>query len=159
MVDYQHLLARPYSPGRTDCLGLARDFFNPLLAAQGLPQVKNYSRPSDFSIENVDLFGRHFVECGFRVLDVHPSQWRAGDVVLLAVYSKIASHIGILVEEGKFLHHLLGQTSTVEPYSGQWRQRCVGMLRHRELQIAEPEQNLDITPYLPAALQEKLANG
>jgi cell wall-associated NlpC family hydrolase len=159
MVDYQHLLSRSYAPGRTDCLGLTRDFFNPLLKAQSLPQIKNYARPSDFSIENVDLFGRHFHECGFRVIDLHPSQWRFGDVVLLAVYSNVASHVGVLVEDGHFIHHLLGQTSTKERYSGQWRQRCVGMLRHHELQISEPEQAVDITPFLPAALREKLANG
>lgn len=152
MMDYSHLVARPYLAGKTDCLGLLRDFFNPVIPTP----IKNYARPNDFGTENFDLFGRHFYQAGFRVLDVHPSEWRFGDVALIAWFSKIASHCAILVEDGKILHHALGQISTVEGYNGYFRNRTVGIIRHKDFVLDIEEPVVDITSYLPPSVKEKL---
>lgn len=152
MIDYSHLCARPYLAGRTDCLGLLRGFFNPHVSTP----VPNYARPSDFATENFDLFGRYLRPAGFDLIDVHPSDWRFGDVALIAWFSSVASHCAILVEDGKILHHVLGQHSTVEPYNGYFRNRTVGIVRHREFNPQIEEPVIDFASYLPAAVQERL---
>lgn len=151
-MDYDHLLGRPYLEGKTDCLGLIRGFYNPLIPTP----IPNYARPTDFADESFDLFGRYVYQAGFRPINVHPSEWQVGDLILIALFSKIASHCGVIVEGGNFIHHCLGQVSVKEPYSGKWRDRTVGILRHPDLNLVQDEPVIDFTSYLPTAVQEKL---
>jgi len=77
----------------------------------------------------VNLFVENFEASGFEQVMVP----EVGDALL--IQSGLATfdgpdHVGVYVEDGKFLHHYRGRMSTIQPYSSMWRQKTTMVLRH-----------------------------
>jgi cell wall-associated NlpC family hydrolase len=63
---------------------------------------------------------------------VQPGSERPGDAALFTVAGE-PTHVGVVVEPGRFLHIRIGQTSVVERYDGPlWGRRLRGFYRHAE---------------------------
>jgi hypothetical protein len=77
---------------------------------------------------------------------------------MLAHDSSVANHVGVLLDNGRMLHHMMGSTSTDDPYSsgGYWRSKTVGLLRHREVVALPAPPNTDLWSLLPDHVRAKL---
>lgn len=128
MIKYDTLLGKPFELGTNDCYSLIRDFYK-INYSIDLP---NYARPNQFWIKGMDLYMERYHKNGFRSLNVHPVEYRPGDVVLMAIRSDVANHAGVLVENGRILHHFNNRFSCVEQYKGIWRNTTVAVLRHKD---------------------------
>jgi cell wall-associated NlpC family hydrolase len=154
-MEYKHLIGRTFKHGSQDCFGLARDFYNENFDL-GIP---NYARPYEWWYKGLDLYMESFYDHGFRVVTEHPSQWRLGDAVLMAIRSKVACHCGIFVEPNRILHHFIGRLSTVDDYRGLWRNSTLAVLRHKDVVAPKPNVvQLDFMELLPNALRRKLTS-
>lgn len=154
MLNYKHLLGRPFKHGTTDCYGLVRDFYRDNF---GLT-LRNYARPDNHWDNGFNLYMELFHAEGFRPLDVLPMYWRPGDSLLMAIRSRVANHAAVVVEDGLILHHLYGCLSRVEPYRGLFRDTTVAVLRHKDVDYQEPERTLDVMETLPDVLRRRLAD-
>lgn len=152
-MKYEHLLARKFVHGRTDCYALVRDFYRD---NYGLA-LRNYARPDNHWDLGFDLYMSSFYAEGFRVLDVHPSEWRPGDAVLMAIQSPVANHAGIFVENGKMLHHLWGGISEVTDYRLLYRNTTVAVVRHKDIKVETKIEKMDLLDVLPDGIRRKVA--
>lgn len=152
-LKWEELLGREFSLGTTDCYGLVRDFFSLNFDLT----LTNYARPTDWWNHDLDLYSKYFYDEGFRVLDVHPSDWQAGDCFLMAIRARVSNHAAVLLPGGKILHHFLGRRSTAEDYRGVWRNTTTAVLRHKDVIITPSEANTDLRSILPHALRQKLS--
>ncbi len=152
MIKYDHLIGHDYVEQHRDCLSLIRDFFSDNFGIV----IPNYARPHEFWKDpSIDLYRRGLHQSGFRPLDCHPLFYRPGDLILCAIRSSIGNHGGILVENNKFLHHMPGTKSTVEPYSGLYRRTTIGVYRHPLVPPEEKREVVDLATLLPKPLQDK----
>lgn len=153
MVSYQHLIGMPYVEGRQDCYGLIRTYYADVFSID----LPNYARPTDWSGKaDLDLLGRLYHDAGFEVLDVHPSEWRPGDVFLIGVRNTHSNHAAVLVENGLILHHLFRSLSRTDRYAGLWRNCTLAVLRHRSHPYREEASTVDLMSLLPPRLRKKL---
>lgn len=153
MLKYEHLLGRQFQHGKIDCYALVRDFYRD---NYGLT-LRNYARPDKHWDLGFNLYMQCFHAEGFRVLDVHPTEWRPGDAILCAVRSEVANHAGVFVENGKVLHHLYGGLSKVEDYRALLRNTTVAVLRHKDVVVETTVQKMDLLDVLPDAIRRKIA--
>lgn len=120
--------------------------------------IPNYARPMRWWDHGMNLYMEAFYDHGFRVLNVHPSQWRIGDGLMMAISSPVANHSGVFVAPGQVLHHLIGCLSRVSPYRGLLRNRTVAVLRHKDIDTTQVPEPLDLMELLPHVLRTKLAS-
>lgn len=152
MLEYKHLLGRTFVYGGTDCLGLLRDFYKENFSIN----FPNYARPVEFWKHGMDLYKTLVWKNGFRPLDCHPSEYLPGDLLLIAINSNLANHACVLLEDSYILHHVYGNLSTAEFYSGAWRNRTLGVYRHPAVKYVSSESTLDLMDLLPKAKQDAL---
>lgn len=152
MTLYDNLIAREYVSGKVDCYSIIRDFYGQVFDIQ----LPNYARPKDWWNMEADLYMDRYYKHGFRSLDVHPSEYQFGDVILISYMSKVANHAGVLVENGKILHHFTNRLSSVDPYRGVWKNNTVAVMRHKDVVISKTEEVADITEFLPHNIKRKI---
>jgi cell wall-associated NlpC family hydrolase len=152
MLKYDHLVGREFKWGSDDCYGLLRDFYRDNFSVD----LPNIARPENFWENGMNLYMDNYYQCGFRAIDVHPTQWQVGDVFLMAILSNTPNHVAMLVEDGRILHHLYGNLSTVEFYSGKWRDRTVGVFRHKDVKIEQAQSTQDFMSLLPEQVRKKI---
>jgi cell wall-associated NlpC family hydrolase len=128
-MKYQHLVGREWNHGNSDCYSLARDFYRDNFSLQ----LRNYARPTDWW-RNPDfrLYQNLYFKEGFVAVQVHPTEWRPADAFLMAIKSKAANHVAIMINSDTILHHLYGRLSTTDKL-GPWRNFIVGVVRHPEV--------------------------
>jgi|HigsolmetaAR201D_1030396.scaffolds.fasta_scaffold33936_3 Cell wall-associated hydrolases (invasion-associated proteins) len=151
-LKYEHLVGRPFKFGVTDCYSIVRDFYADNFGIV----LPNYARPNDFWEHDLSLYYRLYHKTGFRSLDVHPSEYRPGDVIVMALRAKVGNHAGVLLENGRMLHHVWGNLSTVVPYGGLWRNITVGVFRHKDVVLPEVEETANIREFLPERVRQKI---
>jgi len=134
ILKYDHLIGRDYVDGSVDCYRLVMDFYKDNFGIE----LPDYARPARFWEQGLNLYMNNYHANGFRVLDVHPSEWVPGDVVLMAIQSSIGNHAGILIERGQFIHHFYKRKSIVEKYRGMWQHSTIAVFRHIDVHY-EPE--------------------
>lgn len=154
MIEYKHLLGREFIWKEQDCYSLLRSFYKDNFNID----LPDYDRPENFWDKGHDLYMDHYYENGFRVLDVHPTQWQVGDVFLMAVNSPTANHAAILVENNQILHHMYGQLSKVEFLRGAYRDMTLNIFRHKDVKITKASATEEILDYLPESLRQKITN-
>lgn len=153
MIQFEHLEGIPFVHGTTDCYDLIRRFY----ADNFKIELPNFARPDGWWNQGMNLYGDLYHEAGFRVLDCHPSEYQTGDVVLMAVLATVANHGGVLLPDGRLLHHLHGRLSLAEAYSTQWRARTLYVLRHKDIPENLAQQTeVDIRDVLPPLLRKRL---
>lgn len=151
-MNYDHLIGREYIGGRVDCYGLVRDFYKDVFNID----LPNYARPKDWWNLKLDLYTERYYKNGFRLIDVHPSEYQFGDVFLISYRSEVPNHAAVLVEKGKILHHFTNRLSSVDPYQGVWRNNTVGVYRHKDVVLPVSDQTAEIVNYLPSSVRRKI---
>jgi cell wall-associated NlpC family hydrolase len=152
MIEYQNLVGREYVAGRVDCYAIIRDFYQQNFGIE----LPNYARPSGFWNADINLYMDRYYKNGFRVIDVHPSEYQIGDVILISYLSKFPNHAAVLVENGQILHHFTNRLSTVDTYKGIWRNNTTAVMRHKDVVLEQPQELVDITTLLPPSVRRKI---
>ena len=118
---------RPWNPPVYDCFELIRDFFK----ANRICDIPPYAKPPFWWKDGtLDLYMDNFSREGFDVVTTPMETWRPGDVILMAIGTKVACHGAILVDDSSILHHFTDRISCVEGYRPAYRNMTVGTLRH-----------------------------
>lgn len=152
MIKYDNLVGREYVSGKVDCYAIIRDFYKQNFDID----LPNYARPTHFWMADVNLYMERYYKNGFRVLDVHPSEYQIGDVILISYMSKFPNHAAVLVENGQILHHFTNRLSNVDNYRGIWRNNTTAILRHKDVVIEQNQELVDITTVLPPSVRQKI---
>lgn len=152
MSKHTHLIGLPFVYGVQDCYSIVRSFY---MDNYGI-ELPNYARPNEFWKYGMDMYRDRYIKNGFDVLHCHPSEYREGDVVLMAISSTVANHAGVLLENGKILQHLWGRLSSIDQYGGLFRNTTVGVFRHRDVILERAETTTDIRSILSPKMQAKL---
>lgn len=132
MVNYEHLIGRPFCWGSTDCFGLARSFFSDNWGIA----IRDYARPADWHNRSADLIRMLYQRENFILLakeQVPDSELRPGDVAVMALGTSIPNHFAVFVGENRILHHKTGAMSNVETYRSFWRGYTSFFLRHPDV--------------------------
>lgn len=119
------LVGRPWHWGSLDCISLVRD----ALDAYGGIKLPDYDRDWGFWDRGDDVVGRAVAGSGFVVLPPE-SQPQHLDVIGMRFRSPVVNHLGVFLAPDRLLHHLIGQLSVRDPYSGFFRQITALHLRH-----------------------------
>ena len=152
IVKYDHLVGKSFSYGKQDCLSLFRDFYKDNFGIV----LPNYARPKVWWENGLNLYSDLARKNGFVVLDCHPSDYQLGDVILMAVQAEVGNHVGILVEDGKILHHLYGRLSVVERYSGLTRNTTLAVYRHKQVKLDQEEIETNLLDIVSPNVKRKL---
>lgn len=140
-LKYRHLLGKEFNHGKSDCYSLARDFYRDNFALK----LRPYARPTDWW-RNPDfrLYQNLYFKEGFQSVNVHPTDWRPADALLMAVKSKAANHVAIIIDGNTMIHHLYGRLSCAEKLASNWRNFIVGILRHPDVPVIHSGSTIDI---------------
>lgn len=122
----QKYLNKPFVLGETDCLSLIIDFYKDKYDID----LPNYARPEGFWNADYDWYMERFEEEGFYLLGENPKHWQEGDIFLMAIGSKFATHAAIFIGNNKILHLFNDRVSTIDTYKGVWRNNTVARVRH-----------------------------
>lgn len=152
MLKYDHLLNQPFSYGKQDCYTLLCQFYEDNFGITFPP----FSHPKDFWEHGLDLYMTRYRKCGFYLLDCHPSEYLPGDVILCAIRSEVANHVGVFVENGQVLHHLYGNLSTVESYRALLRNTTLAVLRHKDVTLEQTETTANLLDLVNPSIKRKL---
>lgn len=119
-------VGRPYVFGIHDCHTLLCDFY---AREYGIEIIRERPRIEEWWRKGYNFFAEGFEEDGFvSLIDQEP---QVGDVFLLQIGSKVASHIAIYLGDDQILHHCYGRLSTRDVYGGYWAKHTVYHLRHK----------------------------
>lgn len=151
-LKYDHIVGRKFIYGKQDCYALLRDFYSENFGII----LPNYARPNNFWKFNLNMYMDRYLKNGFDVLHCHPSEYRPGDVFLMAIESEVANHVGVLVENGQILHHLWNRPAVVEPYRTLLRNTTVGVVRHKDVKLEQVATTGDLLDYVNPSVRRKL---
>lgn len=147
------MLGLPYVPEINDCYQMARKYFEPL----GI-HLRDYAFPSDFWDYDDDMYRRLFPREGFVEIDTDDWKPQVSDVVLVAGSFQVSfpTHLGIVQDDGRILHHYTNRPSELSVFSGVWR-RPLLVLRHKSL-IKPPAKSkiTDLTELVPPHVRARL---
>lgn len=129
MLQYQHLLGLEFDIERQNCWTIVRQFYR----ANWDIQLPDYPCPTDWWAKGLDLYASLAAQTGFDIIHDHPRDWKAGDVIVMAIQSSTGNHAAVVLDNGNILHHLVGQRSVVTSYGGLFRNSTVGVYRYRDL--------------------------
>lgn len=134
-LEYKHLLGKRFELGRADCFSLTSDFF---INNYGI-KIKNYARPSDWNADDLDIIGHAHPREGFsKVRDWTLENLNPGDVLCLAIGSRVANHYAVYVGGNTIIHHLVNGLSKEEPLRPYFRKMTCYVLRHKDVEIQQP---------------------
>lgn len=153
-LNIDHLLGVSFKHGSDDCYGLARRFYKDNFGLS----LPNYARPDGWWDLDMDLYMVYFHDAGFRVIDVHPRDWRPGDAFLMTILAQRANHCALYLGSNEILHHPYGRFSEKVLYSGPWRNRTVAVLRHKDIQEQQvaPAPKFNLLDALPEHKKREL---
>lgn len=152
-LKFEQLLGKPFVFGEQDCYTTVRDFYS---ANAGF-LMPNYARPSEFWKHGMNMYMDRYFKNGFRVTDCHPSDYLPGDLFIMSISSTVANHAGVLLEDGRILHHLWGRLSSADPYRDLLRNTTMAVLRHPDMVLEKKNVTTDIQEVLSATLKKKLS--
>ncbi|RWB08777.1 MAG: hypothetical protein EOQ39_18810 [Mesorhizobium sp.] len=151
-LQYQHLLGKKFEYANTNCYTMLRNFYADNFGLH----FPNYACPTEFWKHGLDLYITRAQRMGFKLVDCHPSEYQLGDVFIMAVRSSIGNHCGILVENGKMLHHLYGQLSDVVEYKGIYRNCTIGVFRHKDVSVAGTQATRELLDFVSPNTRRKI---
>lgn len=142
MLKYEHLLGRSFSWERDHCYELVRHFYRDNFGIE----LRSYACPRNWWDHGLNLFSDLYPREGFDTVMGSARDYKAGDLILMSYGSPVANHIGVLLDNGKMLHHMVDSLSSADPYAGGgfWRSRTVGVLRHRDVTYETQPNLLDL---------------
>lgn len=146
LVDPHKFESKLYTPGDQDCYGTFREAFM-ALTGEILP---DFARPHGWwNVPDLNLIQAYFEQAGFEDTGLTVNGAQPLSVLLFAVASSKINHVGLYLGNGNFLHHPYQKLSIIEPLSGAWKSRCVGVLQHenfRQHNLINTQQHLQRLP-------------
>lgn len=118
------LEGRPYHYGILDCWTLVRDWFDQVrgIALDPIHVEEGWAE------QGIDVFRQHAAAMGFQLLSADDAA--PGDVVLMQFGTSVPNHLGVLLEDGRLLHHRKDKDSSIDIYGRYWRQHAVAAARY-----------------------------
>jgi cell wall-associated NlpC family hydrolase len=132
-VETSGFLGKDFKHGTVDCFSIIRDFYKKAFNIK----LRNYARPNSWWNEGLNLYVDNVFKEGFKPLDCHPNDYKYGDVIFMAIRSKVPCHAAVYLGQGKILHHFYGRKSNVELYKGLWQNATTGVYRHKDVDFKE----------------------
>lgn len=151
-MKYEHLIGLEFKFGDQDCYGILRRFYKDNFDIE----LPNIARPHRFWEDGLDLYGSYYYELGFRPLDCHPMDYRYGDVALMAILSTTPNHIGIFLENGRMLHHMINRRSEIVRFGGMYRNNCLNVFRHKDVVIKTEESEVEFIDIVPERTRQRI---
>ena len=128
MSNFNNLIGLEYNSGIQDCLTCIRDYYRQVWDVW----LPNLARPTDFWKDpNLDLYGDNYRPFGFQ--PVFDEQYQIGDLLIMPLRTRFATHAGVLAEDNKILHHLPGRLSSLDPFRPSWSTKVTIVARHPEV--------------------------
>jgi hypothetical protein len=117
------LLDRDYISNVYDCFTLARDYYRLKYDIDfGL-----HPRPADWEEWNPHYIEQNYRNLGF--VEIDGTECEPGDIILFSIVSRNINHIGIVINDSKFIHHLFNRKSCEDKIE-RWSRQIVKYLRH-----------------------------
>jgi proteasome lid subunit RPN8/RPN11 len=121
------LMGREYVSGVQDCLVFVLD---------ALAEFHQLTFPDGAFPRDAHQDWRKMIEYAksqdFRVIDPDDCEPVSGDIILMFVKGR--GHLGLMSEDGYFLHHDLNRLSEKSIYGGFWKKHTVALLRHKRFE-------------------------
>lgn len=153
MLQHAHLEGLAFDMDHQNCYTLLRSFFKDNYGIE----LTDYACPTNWWNYEMDLYSKLAQEEGFDIVHEHPRDWRPGDVIIMAVQAAVGNHCAVLLDNGRILHHVVGQLSAVTPYGGMWRNTTVAVYRHRGIPLQKAAENLvHVQEFLPPHVRRRL---
>jgi proteasome lid subunit RPN8/RPN11 len=115
---------RDYLSNITDCFTLARDFYS----TEFKIDLGIHPRPAIWEEWNPHYIEQTYKNLGFT--DVS-SNFKYGDILLFSIGARYINHIGIYLEDDKFLHHLYKHKSAIDSIT-KWNRQLVKVIRFHQ---------------------------
>jgi hypothetical protein len=154
MLKYEHLLGRPFDWTTNHCYQLQRDFYRDNFDIH----LRSYACPHEWWKYGLSLFMNLYPREGFEPVEGGIREYRAGDLILMAYDAPVANHMGVLLDNGQMLHHMVGTFSATVPYAngGFWRSKTVGVIRHPGVTYTAKPATLDLRSLMNGPSKQKL---
>ena len=123
------LLGREFRPGpsgtdmKGDCYALIKDWY----WKKRNVELPEFPRNPEWWNNGQNLYEENFEKAGF--YEISPEEVDVGDVFMCRLVNNVISHAGVLIEDGKILHHLTKRLSLREP-AHRWRPAIVKWVRY-----------------------------
>lgn len=154
MEKFQPLLNLEFEEGWQDCFTLLQRYYQSEMGVT----VRDYARPSQwFMIPDFDFFERLFSREGFVSVSNNPNDVLIGDTIMMALgRTSVINHVAIYVGRGLILHHLTGQKSRLDSYTGRWKERVKRVVRHPASEYALDSISPEILAQLPYHIRQQM---
>ncbi|WP_028536379.1 NlpC/P60 family protein [Paludibacterium yongneupense] len=119
------LFGRPYISEKYDCYGFVRDYYRMECGIE----IPDYERHEFWWRNGQNLIMDNFQQAGFHAISGEP---RRQDVLIIAINSEVANHVAIYCGDGLFAHQPSNKLSLCEPYSDEWKQKTLAVVRHEK---------------------------
>lgn len=118
------LVGREFSHGVLDCYTLVQDWYRRELGVE----LPHFDRPDNWWNTGGDLYMQNFAKA-----DCVPASkpMKRGDIILMAIRSRVANHAAVYLGNGLMLHHLYGRLSSRDVYGGMWAEKTMLIVRHK----------------------------
>jgi len=124
------LLGRRYSFGTTDCWGLISDV---LKYEMNIKVDRLLITTKEWYKMGLNILEENSEEYGFKKIKF--SEAKKYDIILFkSGKSNVPNHVGILHDNGTFLHHCENRLSTRDAFGGYWNKCAVAVYRHKDLE-------------------------
>lgn len=131
-IEYLNLIGKQFEAGKQDCFTMVRDFYQQNFDIK----MKNYSRPSNWNADQLDLITNIYPQVGFQPVD----DWdlRPGDLLATAIGSSNPNHFVIYVGDNQLIQHKYMQLSSIDDYRPAWKMVTCYLLRHPDVPDLRP---------------------
>jgi cell wall-associated NlpC family hydrolase len=121
------LIGRPFVHGVHDCYSIIQDWY----AQERFITLPDFERVDGWwETGETSLYLDNYIAAGFEVTE--DALLQEGDVLLMTIgRSRTVNHAAVYVGDGKILHHLYGELSRTETFSGKYQSRVHCALRYR----------------------------
>lgn len=148
-IAYEHLINLAWKHKEADCFQLIRRFYAENFEIE-IPDIEYQDEWWNTEPEK-DHFSLNVRAAGFQpVLTEAVSAMKPGWGLLLAQGAAFATHCGVWVGGGYFLHHPRNEPSRIERWAGRWASRTISIWHHPKAQVGSTIENLDFINLMPA---------
>lgn len=147
-LKYDHLLDLPWRHAENDCFQLFRRFYADNFGVQ----IRPYAYPENWwnVAPEEDFFTRLARREGFvPVQSEGVTSMMPGYGLAISMGVNFASHCGVWIGNGQFLHQPRGENSRVERWVGRWASRTLSVWRHPQAGLPETVSRVDLIDLLP----------
>ncbi|MGH8709930.1 MAG: NlpC/P60 family protein [Burkholderiales bacterium] len=122
------LVGREYLPNINDCFTICRDYYwqNYKL------QFPSYPREIDWTTKDPGMLIEHLPTSTGWVALAKGTNIEVGDLVLFRIASQYPNHLGVIITDTNFIHHLADRLSMEDPII-KWKQFIFKVLRYSVL--------------------------